>query len=206
MQFPLDALGMTSGRGSPDLVASSSNLESTINRYAPRSAGGRQSGAANNDQALENEVEKMAARDPIAAQVWRMYARTKATLPHAQRMENLTWRMMTMALKRRNEEEGKSRGVLSPTLNLNLDSGQLPLFGPLDASATAAVAGGSSSGSEAETKGSKGSVETPTGAKGVKVEDKKEEQATESRGRRPDKTTVRVVGFEGKSQDGEDAE
>jgi hypothetical protein len=26
-----------------------------------------------------------------------MYARTKATLPHAQRMENITWRMMALA-------------------------------------------------------------------------------------------------------------
>ena len=28
-----------------------------------------------------------------------MYANTKGTLPHAQRMENITWRMMVLALK-----------------------------------------------------------------------------------------------------------
>jgi GATA-binding protein len=39
-----------------------------------------------------------------------MYAKTKATLPHAQRMENITWRMMALALKKRKEdEESKAR-------------------------------------------------------------------------------------------------
>ncbi|KAJ1300531.1 hypothetical protein OPQ81_005341 [Rhizoctonia solani] len=45
---------------------------------------------------------------PLAAQVWKMYAKTKASLPHQQRMENLTWRMMAMALKKKSvsEQEG----------------------------------------------------------------------------------------------------
>lgn len=56
-----------------------------------------------------NEAEQsadptvLAKQDPLAAQVWRMYTRTKAGLPHAQRMENLTWRMMAMALRKREE-------------------------------------------------------------------------------------------------------
>ena len=37
------------------------------------------------------DPEKLAKEDPLATQVWKMYARTKANLPHAQRMENLTW-------------------------------------------------------------------------------------------------------------------
>lgn len=47
--------------------------------------------------------------DPLATQVWKMYAKTKATLPHAHRMENLTWRMMAMALKKKRAEEGKAK-------------------------------------------------------------------------------------------------
>lgn len=47
----------------------------------------------------------MAKEDPLAAQVWKMYARTKSTQPHAHRMENLTWRMMALALKKKKEEE-----------------------------------------------------------------------------------------------------
>ncbi|KAI0769773.1 hypothetical protein BD413DRAFT_604874 [Trametes elegans] len=52
---------------------------------------------------------KMAREDPLATQVWKMYARQKATLPHAQRMENLTWRMMALALKKKKEDEEKER-------------------------------------------------------------------------------------------------
>ena len=55
------------------------------------------------------DPEQMAKEDPLATQVWRMYARQKATLPHAQRMENLTWRMMALALKKKKEDEGKER-------------------------------------------------------------------------------------------------
>jgi hypothetical protein len=51
----------------------------------------------------------LSKEDPLATQVWRLYARTKATLPHAQRMENLTWRMMAMALRRRREADANAR-------------------------------------------------------------------------------------------------
>lgn len=55
------------------------------------------------------DPEQLAKEDPLATQVWKMYARTKASLPHAQRMENLTWRMMALALKKKKEEEEKSK-------------------------------------------------------------------------------------------------
>ncbi|KAG1844367.1 hypothetical protein F4604DRAFT_1979241 [Suillus subluteus] len=42
----------------------------------------------------ESDPEKLAKQDPLATQVWKMYARRKANLPHAQRMEDITWRMM----------------------------------------------------------------------------------------------------------------
>ncbi|KAI9442111.1 hypothetical protein H4582DRAFT_2109820 [Lactarius indigo] len=48
-----------------------------------------------------------ASQYPLATQVWKMYARTKANLPHAQRMENLTWRMMALALKKKKDDETK---------------------------------------------------------------------------------------------------
>jgi len=51
------------------------------------------------------DPEKLAKEDPLATQVWKMYARTKVTLPHAQRMENLTWRMMALALKKKKEDD-----------------------------------------------------------------------------------------------------
>ncbi|KAJ3474517.1 hypothetical protein NLI96_g12413 [Meripilus lineatus] len=55
------------------------------------------------------DPEQMAKEDPLATQVWKMYARTKANLPHAQRMENLTWRMMALALKKKKEDEEKGK-------------------------------------------------------------------------------------------------
>ena len=51
--------------------------------------------------------EELQREDPLATQVWRLYARTKANLPHAQRMENLTWRMMGMALRRKIQLEAQ---------------------------------------------------------------------------------------------------
>lgn len=60
--------------------------------------------------AADADPEALAKEDPLATQVWKMYARTKATLPHAQRMENLTWRMMALALKKKKEDEAKEAG------------------------------------------------------------------------------------------------
>ncbi|KAJ5764644.1 Nitrogen regulatory protein nrfA [Penicillium manginii] len=49
-----------------------------------------------------NELQK---EDPLAAQIWRLYTRTKSQLPNQERMENLTWRMMAMSLKRKEREQ-----------------------------------------------------------------------------------------------------
>ena len=47
----------------------------------------------------------MQKKDPLAAQIWRMYSKTKKQLPHAERMENLSWRMMAMTLRKKKQEE-----------------------------------------------------------------------------------------------------
>lgn len=59
----------------------------------------------------EEGVEELSKEDPLATQVWRMYARTKAQLPHAQRMENLTWRMMALALRRKKQMEADEEAL-----------------------------------------------------------------------------------------------
>ncbi|KAH8119342.1 hypothetical protein DFH11DRAFT_1502059 [Phellopilus nigrolimitatus] len=144
----------TNGRGSPDLAAL---------------------GLDN----LDADPEKMAEKDPLAAQVWRMYARTKASLPHAQRMENLTWRMMTLALKKSKEEEARASA-------------------PNQEGRTGAAQDEKKPDASTKATGAKVSILAPSQ---IKTE-------PEARGRRPDKTAtpVRVVGFEGKSQDGEEDE
>ena len=37
--------------------------------------------------------------DPLAAQVWKMYAKQRKELPNGARMENLTWRMVRTLLR-----------------------------------------------------------------------------------------------------------
>ncbi|KAG1766288.1 hypothetical protein EDD22DRAFT_1011498 [Suillus occidentalis] len=53
----------------------------------------------------EIDPEKLAKQDPLATQVWKMYARQEANQPHAQTIENITWRMMALALKKKEEED-----------------------------------------------------------------------------------------------------
>lgn len=48
----------------------------------------------------EEDPETLQKKDPLATQIWRLYSKQKQSLPNAERMENLTWRMMAMALKR----------------------------------------------------------------------------------------------------------
>lgn len=49
---------------------------------------------------IDLPADELAKKDPLATQVWKAYARAKNTLPNGPRMENLTWRMMHMTLKK----------------------------------------------------------------------------------------------------------
>ncbi|RXW25616.1 hypothetical protein EST38_g241 [Candolleomyces aberdarensis] len=132
----------------------------------------------------EVDVDQLAKEDPLATQVWKMYAKTKQGLPHQQRMENITWRMMAMALKKKErEEKGKGKA----------EKDKSELKGK-------------------ETEGGKevkvqqdeerdGSLATPS-------EDKQAQpELLGERGRRIDKGNprVRVVGFDGTNLDGGEA-
>jgi GATA-binding protein len=57
---------------------------------------------------LDN-TEEMQKNDPLATQIWKLYAKSKTQLPNAARMENLTWRMMTMSMMKRAEND-RNRG------------------------------------------------------------------------------------------------
>lgn len=48
----------------------------------------------------EESPEDMQRKDPLATQVWKLYSKQKNVLPNAERMENLTWRMMAMTLRK----------------------------------------------------------------------------------------------------------
>lgn len=51
--------------------------------------------------------DEMQKRDPLATQIWKLYSKTKSRLPNQERMENLTWRMMAMSMKRRENLQAK---------------------------------------------------------------------------------------------------
>ena len=51
------------------------------------------------------DPDEMQKQDPLATQIWKLYSKTKTQLPNQERMENLTWRMMAMNLKRKEREQ-----------------------------------------------------------------------------------------------------
>ncbi|KAL8790613.1 MAG: hypothetical protein Q9213_000460 [Squamulea squamosa] len=57
--------------------------------------------------------DEMQKKDPLGTQIWKLYSRTKTQLPNQERMENLTWRMMAMNLKRKEQE--RLRRLQQPT-------------------------------------------------------------------------------------------
>lgn len=56
-------------------------------------------------KASELDPKAMAKEDHMEFQLWKHYARDKATLPHSQRMENITWRLTALKLRKKKEEE-----------------------------------------------------------------------------------------------------
>ena len=78
---------------SPDSVARSDLLRDAVFPDWGNDGGGG---------AIESP-EEMQKKDPLGTQIWKLYSRTKTRLPNQERMENLTWRMMAMNLKRREQ-------------------------------------------------------------------------------------------------------
>lgn len=59
------------------------------------------------DGAPPDSADEMQRKDPLATQIWKLYTRTKSQLPNQERMENLTWRMMAMSLRRKEREQAQ---------------------------------------------------------------------------------------------------
>ncbi len=60
-----------------------------------------------------------------------MFARTKANLPHQQKMENVTWRMIALALKKKRDEEMEQERRASEPERMSLGKSVLQTLGPL---------------------------------------------------------------------------
>lgn len=65
--------------------------------------------------------EELQKQDPLGTQIWKLYSRTKTRLPNQERMENLTWRMMAMNLKRREREQQQQAALYVYRLNSRFD-------------------------------------------------------------------------------------
>ena len=77
----------------------------------PTSVRGREMsvGLSVGDDLFDGESpEAMAANDPLATQLWRMCAKAKAGLPNGARMENITWRMMSLKLNKQRALEAEA--------------------------------------------------------------------------------------------------
>ncbi|KAI0886163.1 uncharacterized protein GGS22DRAFT_125050 [Annulohypoxylon maeteangense] len=80
-----------------------------------------------NDAAGNNEtIEQMQESDPLATQVWRFYRNTKQNLPSQERMVNLTWRMMHLSLRRRQQAEDARRAALRESGNAAANNANIP--------------------------------------------------------------------------------
>ncbi|BGP48565.1 Sodium- and chloride-dependent GABA transporter 1 [Rhodotorula kratochvilovae] len=104
---PAVAAGAGGSAGSAGSRAGVSPASSAL--FAGMGAGspaGESSVASPNGSAIIDEegAEVLSRKDPIAAQVWRMFHKAKNTMPNGARMENLTWRLMSMTLKKRRED------------------------------------------------------------------------------------------------------
>lgn len=75
-----------------------------------------------------NNPDEMQKKDPLGTQIWKLYSKTKIQLPNQERMENLTWRMMAMNLKRKEREQARyvvtrpahsAHGVLGLTIAMS---------------------------------------------------------------------------------------
>ncbi|KAK1255800.1 hypothetical protein MKX07_008059 [Trichoderma sp. CBMAI-0711] len=106
---------VTSGQAAPS--RKNSVLESALFPSLENAASGSSS-----------SLEQMQSDDPLAAQIWKFFNRTKQQLPNQQRMENLTWRMMALNLRKRQQQQQQqqkthNRSLSQPTQPQNAPSG-----------------------------------------------------------------------------------
>jgi len=71
-----------------------------------------QDGISFSNDSSDQSPEELQKQDPLAAQIWRFYSKTKQMLPHQDRMQNLTWRMMHLNL-RKQHQRSRQQGQLA---------------------------------------------------------------------------------------------
>jgi hypothetical protein len=95
---------------SPPSVAATLLSDSLFPPRKPKSNTTTSSTNNSNDSDLDQDSDSSdsstdSKKDPLATSVWRLYTKAKDTLPNGSRLENLTWRMMAMTLKKKEAAE-----------------------------------------------------------------------------------------------------
>ncbi|KAF9112988.1 hypothetical protein BGX27_002424 [Mortierella sp. AM989] len=109
-----------SAGGAPSDSSKTSKFTSTTGYNFPDLVKESQS---NHEPKKDGNIPEESKEDPLATQVWRLYSKAKDSLPNAQRLENLTWRMMAMTLHK-NEECKQSLASQSPPSPTDTISGR----------------------------------------------------------------------------------
>ncbi|KDE08866.1 hypothetical protein MVLG_00964 [Microbotryum lychnidis-dioicae p1A1 Lamole] len=104
-----------------------SNAGSTSRKASPAATGLGSMPSPTDSTIIDDEnAEALSRQDPIAAQVWRMFNKAKNTLPNGARMENLTWRLMSMTLKKRREETAAAEAEANAFATMDADTLAMP--------------------------------------------------------------------------------
>lgn len=117
VRFPQDHHDDVSGSSSAvQSLTSASTLDSSKLDLSPSDSAAREGVLRDtffprlkNDAVADfDDPEEMQKKDPIGTQIWKLYNKQKSQLPNSERMENLTWRMMSMNLRRMRRQSAQS--------------------------------------------------------------------------------------------------
>lgn len=133
------SVGQSPAAGGGSVGSSSAAAKATGYAASPAADSSSPAGSTILD---EETAEALSRKDPIAAQVWRMFHKAKNTMPNGARMENLTWRLMSMTLKKRKEDGGSASsaaGSASGSVQSTPGPLAIPTFAELAQQRSAAI-------------------------------------------------------------------
>lgn len=111
-----DNLGRKDSIGDGDFRSSLRELNAGIHG-AYVSAGSALLGPAqfplfdNSDDASNGTLGKANQDEPLASQLWKAFVQCKQHMPHQRRMENMTWRLMSLQMRQHSQEKQKQKQI-----------------------------------------------------------------------------------------------
>lgn len=65
----------------------------------------------NGDGVSNGTLGKTNQDEPLASQLWKAFVQCKQHMPHQRRMENMTWRLMSLQMRQQSQERQKQKYV-----------------------------------------------------------------------------------------------